>query len=319
MLEEAACDSSFCSSSSKVKHIIGDMAAMPSPIPKPKNSTSTPVAGGNEALESAAAKMMISVQDTVSFPSGKLPPSDDPSLGQSLIDDIQTFLQKRGAVVTANASDDDGDEDDDTLRDELLKNEIAQVSDDGDSDGWCSVNEEDKRPRNRVRFKDAKDFSPPRMPRNSPSYLIWSIFTKEREERRRKKNKSKPQQQPKSASPLSNVFLHRVDDGDFKSTLLQSKLTELDAEIKRQQEERSVLQTARRKLQESKKKLAEDVAEFERSKEVEKKKFEEERRRIKRDRMMLEKAQKENKLGKDKKAAEEIEDLQAKVCELCIH
>jgi len=47
MLEEAACDSSFCSSSSKVKQLIGrnkkeTMAtmAMPSPIPKANGLTS---------------------------------------------------------------------------------------------------------------------------------------------------------------------------------------------------------------------------------------------------------------------------------------
>ena len=41
-----------------------------------------------------------------------------------------------------------------------------------------------------VRFQEKKKqealtFSPPRIPKNSPSYLIWSIFTKEREERNR--------------------------------------------------------------------------------------------------------------------------------------
>ena len=36
----------------------------------------------------------------------------------------------------------------------------------------------------------ALTFSPPRIPKSSPSYLIWSIFTKEREERNRQKAKS---------------------------------------------------------------------------------------------------------------------------------
>ena len=34
---------------------------------------------------------------------------------------------------------------------------------------------------------EALTFSPPRIPKSSPSYLIWSIFTKEREERNRQK------------------------------------------------------------------------------------------------------------------------------------
>jgi hypothetical protein len=50
MLEEAACDSSFCSSSSKVRDLIGGNPAhgLPSPIPRapegqPKSLTSTPI------------------------------------------------------------------------------------------------------------------------------------------------------------------------------------------------------------------------------------------------------------------------------------
>jgi len=42
------------------------------------------------------------------------------------------------------------------------------------------------RTKNRVRFGDLKgeeqmEFSPPRMSKNSASYLIWSIFGKDRE------------------------------------------------------------------------------------------------------------------------------------------
>ena len=51
-------------------------------------------------------------------------------------------------------------------------------------------------------------FSPPRIPKDSPSYLIWSIFSKEREERAKKHKKGqKAGQRTKSAdrSPMSNL------------------------------------------------------------------------------------------------------------------
>ena len=58
-------------------------------------------------------------------------------------------------------------------------------------------------------FRDeAMSFSPPRIPKDSPSYLIWSIFSKEREERAKKHKKGqKAGQRTKSAdrSPMSNL------------------------------------------------------------------------------------------------------------------
>ena len=60
----------------------------------------------------------------------------------------------------------------------------------------AGMNENDIRTKSKnVRFQEklekekleALTFSPPRIPKNSPSYLIWSIFTKEREERNRQK------------------------------------------------------------------------------------------------------------------------------------
>ena len=104
------------------------------------------------------------------------------------------------------------------------------------------------------------EFSPPeKMPKNSPSYLIWSIFTREREERRmRAKEKklannvysaagnssgSRPavgQQQQAgtaaeehatqaersrdTASPLSKVNLQSNDDLTYQSTLLHMRV-----------------------------------------------------------------------------------------------
>ena len=48
MLEEAADDSSFCSSSSKVKNLITSTDAMPSPIAKTNMASSTPKRNGTE-------------------------------------------------------------------------------------------------------------------------------------------------------------------------------------------------------------------------------------------------------------------------------
>merc|ERR1712037_579459 len=46
--------------------------------------------------------------------------------------------------------------------------------------------------RKNVHFRDeAMSFSPPRIPKDSPSYLIWSIFSKEREERAKNTKKAR--------------------------------------------------------------------------------------------------------------------------------
>ena len=78
-------------------------------------------------------------------------------------------------------------------------------------------------------------------------------------------------------------------------------------------QENEALKIQRRKLTADKKQLAADVSEFERTKEQDKKKLEEEKKRLRRDRTLLEKSQKDKKSHVDKKSAEEIEDLQAKV------
>ena len=127
-----------------------------------------------------------------------------------------------GEMIKANANDHDTEEDD-TLKDEIdgipsdedamqietlcrkspvcqtaeakTANELydEQLSDDSRSD---EINGNDiKSSRKNVRFQEklekekleALTFSPPRIPKSSPSYLIWSIFTREREERNRLK------------------------------------------------------------------------------------------------------------------------------------
>ncbi len=100
-------------------------------------------------------------------------------------------------------------------------------------------------------------FSPPRVPKHSPSYLIWSIFTKEREEKKRQQalqqqhqdhqnrgrgpkngveSETSKKRRAKSAdrdSPMSRVpaLWKASSDHDFESTLLNAKLAELEKEI----------------------------------------------------------------------------------------
>ena len=119
-------------------------------------------------------------------------------------------------------------------------------------------------------------FSPPRIPKNSPSYLIWSIFTKEREERR--KNSKNARAKSADRSPMSQVR-KSSSDHDFETTLLNAKLTELQKEIEHFQKENAALTAAKRKLQQDRKQLAKDVQEFEAQKEVEKKKIDDEKKR----------------------------------------
>ena len=70
----------------------------------------------------------------------------------------------------------------------------------------------------------------------------------------------------------------------------------------------------KRKLQQDRKQLAKDVEEFELQKDHDKKKIEEDRKRLRRDRLLFEKAQKDKKANFDRKAQDEIDDLNSKVC-----
>ena len=122
------------------------------------------------------------------------------------------------ARKTAAADNEISDDEDDTLKDFGSddmedNNHRVPLGDQGGSEGeeeeeegWSDVDDEcinnqarptarpsqkhhsgNNNPRSKnVRFskhQSVEEFSPPRMPKNSPSYLIWSIFTKEREER----------------------------------------------------------------------------------------------------------------------------------------
>ena len=97
-------------------------------------------------------------------------------------------------------------------------------------------------------FRDEPlSFSPPRVPKNSASYLIWSIFTKEREERKAAKAGTRTKSAD-TRSPMSQIR-KSSSDYDFETTLLNAKLAELQKEIEHYQKENAALAAAKRKLQ----------------------------------------------------------------------
>ena len=304
MLEEAACDSSFCSSSSTVKKLIENVNGMPSPIPK--SHTSTP----KVALRSRSANLTAPPQK-LDF--------EEPETSSGLIRDIQDFLTSKGAtVVKGNVGDEGGSEEDDTLKDLDIQevSEVRNASEDGD---WSDIendqpNNDVRRSGNKnVRFKETEPemtFSPPKVPKNSASYLIWSIFTKEREEREKRKLE-KLKNEVKDTKTMPQGL------NGFEETLLNAKLTELEKEIAHFKKENANLTSGRRKLNADRKQLAKDIEEFERSRDLEKKKLDEERKRIRREKSLFEKSQKDKKSTYGKKAQEEIDELQTKV-RLCL-
>ena len=281
MLEEAACDSSFCSSSSTVKKLIENQL--------PVKQTSTPKTERFVKNDGLTPKNL----------------NEELKAEENLVKDIQAFLTSKGAtVVQQQPEEDENEEDDDadTLKD-FASDDMSNQEE--SSDDWSDVDEDclnkNNNKQKNVRFSKPEEFSPPRIPKNSPSYLIWSIFTKDREERMRKRMENK----------TNKKVEEKVDN--FESTLLNAKLAELEKEIQHFRKENTNLQTARRKLNGEKKQLAKDIEEFEKNRETERKRMEEEKKRLRRDKMLLEKSQKEKRSNLDRKAQEEIDDLQAKV------
>jgi len=401
LLEDAANDSSFCSTSSKVKTLV-DHSMLPSPsrnlqrqtlIPKPVNSTNTPLIVGGNATSTPLAK-------------GQKLDSTDPSLGASLMEDIKNFLEKKGAKLE--------DDEDDTLYEEDSENEDDSTITGGrpvttvpakscikikqtppQSDGeyesdeeWVEEENDDddktledtmeatmeasigKNWRERIRAEAAAqelnkenrangqvlmEFEPPeKIPKNSASYLIWSIFSKEREERARKikekkgeksakvfgsagngqidsgsawlSNPATPQSDVAShnsglksrdvASPLSRASLQSNDDITYQSTLLHMRVVELEQEIETFKKENAKIVESKRKIQTDKQKLTKELESFEKLKETDKKKIEEEKKRLKREKILLEKAQKEAQAQLKAAICNECEENKAKLLKI---
>ena len=162
------------------------------------------------------------------------------------------------------------------------------------------------------------EFSPPeKMPKNSPSYLIWSIFTKEREERRKRTLQAKSpagQVNPgagqevvpskgavtvaRSAPARPDSRVNQVqhpakEDLDYQGTLLHMRVVELEHEIDSFKKETVKVQEIKKRLKTDREKLGAELKDFERLKTEDKKKLDEEKRRLKRDQLLVEKARKE--------------------------
>ena len=147
---------------------------------------------------------------------------NDPIVNHNLMQDIKNFLESNNGVkegeriqIIDHNSNDQDTEEDDTLKDDAIDGILSddepnnkiyngnfrngpRLVPNTNSDEQISDNSIENENRQNliaknVRFHDkaarknpeALTFSPPRIPKNSPSYLIWSIFTKEREERNR--------------------------------------------------------------------------------------------------------------------------------------
>lgn len=180
------------------------------------------------------------------------------------------------------------------------------------------------------------EFSPPeKMPKNSPSYLIWSIFTKEREERRKRALQSKtPTGQGNTGGPAGVSGAHKggvarsaparpdsrasqqqhpvKEELDYQGTLLHMRVVELEHEIDSFKKETVKVQEIKKRLKTDREKLAQELKDFERLKTEDKKKLDEEKRRLKRDQLLVEKARKE--AGGSK--CEECADTKARMAAL---
>lgn len=408
LLEDAANDSSFCSTSSKVKTLV-DHSMLPSPsrnllrktlIPKPvngSNSASTPMIVGGNATSTPLAKGQ------------KLLDSTDPSLGASLMEDIKNFLEKKGAKLEDDEDDtlyedesdneddstitgrpvttvpakscmkqkqitpqsdgeyesdeewveeeNDGDDDDNTLEDTMEATMEASIGKNWRERIRAEAAAQQQNKENRANGQVLMEFEPPeKIPKNSASYLIWSIFSKEREDRARKirekkgdksakvlgsagngqicdsgsawlSNPATPQSDVASqissglksrdvASPLSRASLQSNDDITYQSTLLHMRVVELEQEIETFKKENAKIVESKRKIQTDKQKLTKELESFEKLKETDKKKIEEEKKRLKREKILLEKAQKEAQAQLKAAICNECEENKSKLSKM---
>ena len=280
------------------------------------------------------------------------PSSLDPSLGETLMEDIKNFLktkQQQGFPPPSAAREEqlasDGEEDSEEWTDEeeeADEEESTMREEEEESIGrdWREriAGKEKEREMNKENREAGErlEFSPPeKMPKNSPSYLIWSIFTKEREERRKRALQSKtPTGQGNTGGPAGVSGAHKggvarsaparpdsrasqqqhpvKEELDYQGTLLHMRVVELEHEIDSFKKETVKVQEIKKRLKTDREKLAQELKDFERLKTEDKKKLDEEKRRLKRDQLLVEKARKE--AGGSK--CEECADTKARMAAL---
>jgi len=360
MLEDAANDSSFCSNSSQIKSLVSN-AILPTPNKIVKTTTvpilksvsnsmvlPTPDRSMSTAKTSFASSTPATFQTQMSAgPLDNHTKSDnsartdvdtyDPSMGESLMEDIRQFLQAKIAnpspsngnlmqsylEVNSNGTKDVDDESEWTDESDSTLN--------GEEDQTIGRNWKDKiAPLITEKENNAPsqllEFSPPeKLPTDPPSHLIWEIFGRERERRRQQELKDKKALISKKSNdpPPKKVLSVRFDntrkpqqgpgmsqvkhadsenreasqDLSFQSTLLHMRVVELEQEIDNFKKENKKICNLKKKLQQDKEKLSKELSEFENLRETEKKKMEEEKRRLKRDKMLLEKGKKQQSKG----------------------
>ena len=246
------------------------------------------------------------------------------------MEDIRNFLKtKQGGTSAAKeehlASDGEGDSEewtDEEVEEVDGEEEESTMREEEESIGrdWREriagkEKEREMNKENRETGGERLEFSPPeKMPKNSPSYLIWSIFTKEREERRKRalQSKSPAGQQsnntgagvgapkgvvsksaPARPDSRANQAQPVKEELDYQGTLLHMRVVELEHEIDSFKKETVKVQEIKKRLKTDREKLSQELKDFEKLKTEDKKKVEEEKRRLKRDQLLVEKARKE--------------------------
>lgn len=327
MLEDAANDSSFCSTSSRVKTLMNH-SILPSPQGKTRFTSSTPAPSKGSSSQMSTPGTGDPTHSTpLDRQSNKSEPSSlDPSLGETLMEDIRNFLKtKQGGPPAGKeehlASDGEDSEEWTDEEDEADEEESTMRQEEEESIGsdWREriAGKEREREMNKENREAGErlEFSPPeKMPKNSPSYLIWSIFTKEREERKKRALQLKsPAGQSNTGPGVSGSHKGGVarsaparpdsratsqaqpvkEELDYQGTLLHMRVVELEHEIDSFKKETVKVQEIKKRLKTDREKLAQELKEFERLKTEDKKKLDEEKRRLKRDQLLAEKARKE--------------------------
>ena len=266
------------------------------------------------------------------------------------MEDIRNFLKTKQAPAAAGKEEQlasDGEEDSEEWTDEeeeADEEESTMRQEEEESIGrdWREriAGKEKEREMNKENRAAGErlEFSPPeKMPKNSPSYLIWSIFTKEREERRKRALQSKSPAGQSNTGPGGVSGAHKggaarsaparpdsraasgqaaqppvKEELDYQGTLLHMRVVELEHEIDSFKKETVKVQEIKKRLKTDREKLAQELKDFERLKTEDKKKLDEEKRRLKRDQLLVEKARKE--AGGSK--CEECTDTKAKMIAL---
>jgi len=312
MLEDAANDSSFCSTSSRVKTLMNH-SILPSPQGKTRFTSSTPAPNKGSSSQMSTPgtgdpthSTPLERQSNRQQQGQDEPSSLDPSLGETLMEDIKNFLktkQQQGPPPPSAAREEqlasDGEEDSEEWTDEeeeADEEESTMREEEEESIGrdWREriAGKEKEREMNKENREAGErlEFSPPeKMPKNSPSYLIWSIFTKEREERRKRALQSKtPTGQGNTGGPAGVSGAHKggvarsaparpdsrasqqqhpvKEELDYQGTLLHMRVVELEHEIDSFKKETVKVQEIKKRLKTDREKLAQELKDFERLK-----------------------------------------------------